>query len=308
MVPNARFKELLHDIEPKPNIKRAASAAHISIRDFLGAHPKFSERLNYDFLAGSYARHTAIRPSDAGKKKSRPDVDVYLQMRYRFATNAGSVLKNLHDVLGNKYGDSVTRNRRSVRISTALLDVDVVPLINSGDGFKIPDRTKKEWIQTNPLFHFYWSRDINKQFGKRFKPLVKLIKWWRREHFDSKRPKGFSLEILAAQCAPRRKKHYGELFTKFLENLLDEYGPKPGWDGKPTLDDPAVLGNDILSRVSLNDWTSFMRLVKNHAKIARQAQKTGDKHEAMQLWRQVLGERFGRGFTLRRNLPTQLPR
>ncbi|MER9951864.1 nucleotidyltransferase [Mesorhizobium sp. M0047] len=295
MLPNARFKELLSDIEPKRTIRQAASAAHISVRDHLWRHPQFSGRLDYDFLAGSYARYTAVRPCFANDLNSRPDVDVYLKLRYGFTANPRQILVELKDALDQRF--HVERiNRRSVRVNTGLVDVDVVPLINSGNGFKIPDRISGNWSQTNPMSHYYWSQRINGKFENRFKPLVKLIKWWRLEHFALDHPKGFSLEILAAQHAPSRIDHYGTLFTRFLQELLQVYGPRSGWQGKPILDDPAVPGNDILSRVSKRDWSTFMTLVAKHAEIASLAQTIDDERLEILLWRLIFGERFGRGF------------
>jgi hypothetical protein len=43
----------------------------------------------------------------------------------------------------------------------------------------------------------------NIRFETRFKPVVKLFKWWRRENKTGKRPKGFVLEVLVAKHAPR---------------------------------------------------------------------------------------------------------
>lgn len=294
MLPNSRFEELLRDIEPKQGIRDSASEAHYSIRNYLRDHPVFSERLNQDFLAGSYSRHTAIRPSSADGDEFRPDVDVYVELRYGFGADPRDILKNLSRVLQENY--NVERmNRRSVRVRMTRVDVDVVPLIRSGNGFKIPDRRDEEWMQTDPLFHNAWSAAMNVQFQSRFKPLVKLIKWWRRVNFGSRRPKGFSLEILTAAHAPSNEYHYGEAFAQFLENIEEAYGDRPY--EKPTLGDPAVRGKDILSKVSQKDWDDFMDLVADHATMARLAQKTGSDKLAMDLWRQVLGPRFGWGFS-----------
>lgn len=150
-------------------------------------------------------------------------------------------------------------------------------------------------MQTDPLFHNEWSAGMNEEFESRFKPLVKLIKWWRRVNYGSGRPKGFALEILTAECAPSDESHYGEAFAQFLENVQEAYGDR--LDEKPVLDDPAVFGNDILSKVSRSDWKDFMVLVTEHARTARLAQEIDDEHLAMRLWRRVLGPRFGMGFS-----------
>ncbi|MBZ9801095.1 SMODS domain-containing nucleotidyltransferase [Mesorhizobium sp. ES1-6] len=289
MLANIRFEEFLRDIEPNQRVIRSASEAHYSIRNHLRAHPDFSKRLNRDFLAGSYSRHTAIRPSSVGGDQFRPDVDVYVELAYGFSADPRDILKKLRRVLQDDY--NVERmNRRSVRIRMPLIDVDVVPLIHSGHGFKIPDRRDEEWWQTDPLFHNEWSAAMNAEFQGRFKPLVKLIKWWRRVNFGSRRPKGFALEILTAEHAPFDEYHYGEAFAQFLASVAKAYGGRPYQ--RPKLADPAVRGADILSKVSRADWNDFMDLVTKHARTAREAQENDDEGLAMQLWRQVLGPRL----------------
>src|SRR3954452_4438909 len=62
MVPNARFLELLADIEPSPTTQGYAQSVHLSVRNHLRCHEEFKARWEQDFLAGSYARDTAIRP------------------------------------------------------------------------------------------------------------------------------------------------------------------------------------------------------------------------------------------------------
>ncbi|MGX5843693.1 SMODS domain-containing nucleotidyltransferase [Mesorhizobium sp. ArgA1] len=294
MVPNARFLELLNDIEPSKSTVAAASRAHLSIRRFLRSHAAFSDRWNDDFLAGSYSRDTAIRPGIVNAKYFRPDVDVFIWLRYSPASDPDRVLIDLRDALRESY-DVQRMNKRSIRVATASVDVDVVPLIHSGNGFKVPDREVEEWRQTNPLMHNAWSAEVNTEFEGRFKPFVKLVKWWRRQTQSARRPKGFALEILAAEQAPYDENHYGELFAQFLENLLDEYGKMAKRGRKPVVQDPALRDGDLLSKVSPTDWIRFMSRVESHAEIARKAQDTDDVELATYLWRRLFGPRFGLG-------------
>jgi hypothetical protein len=54
MVTNARFKELLTDIEPSLTTTTAASTAHATLRKHLREHSDFRNRWVGDLLAGSY--------------------------------------------------------------------------------------------------------------------------------------------------------------------------------------------------------------------------------------------------------------
>lgn len=225
MVPNARFTEILADIEPSPTTKGHASAAHNAVRNHLRAHPTFNGRWEGDFLAGSYARSTAIRPKKTEDGYERPDVDIIMVTNFSTSDDPDDVLEELADALED--GFVVERiNKRSVRVVTVNAEIDVVPVVESGLDYQLPDRDLGHWKRTNPPGHNDWSRDQNELFGCRFKPLVKLFKWWRRENKTGKRPKGFVLEALVSKHAPLGECHYGEAFARMLESIYAEYGAR----------------------------------------------------------------------------------
>lgn len=291
MVPNARFTELLSDIEPSPTTQRASSSAHTSVRNFLKSHPKFKDRWEGDFLAGSYARSTAIRPKKTEDGYERPDVDIIMVTSFSTENHPDDVLDELGSALDDGY--TVERiNKRSVRVVTGSAEIDVVPVVEAGSHYQLPDRDLGSWKATNPPAHNDWSRDQNEVFNGRFKPLVKLFKWWRRENRTGKRPKGFVLEVLVSKHSPADETHYGEAFARMLESIYASYGKLASLGIKPTIDDPGLPGNDILSKVSITDWKSFIERVRVHAGFARRAQQEGDMEEATRLWRRLFGDRF----------------
>jgi len=291
MIPNARFLELLQDIEPSPTTVSAASKAHTAVRGYLRSHKDFADRWEGDFLSGSYSRDTAIRPRKTADGYERPDVDIIVETSFSTGDHPDDVLQELSDALED--GFTVERiNKRSVRVITKEADMDVVPVIPEWNLYQLPDRDLGAWRYTNPPGHNQWSKDQNDAFSGRFKPLVKLLKWWKRENPTGKRPKGFILEVLAAQHAPRHETHYGEIVAQMLEGIRDAYADLADSDVKPYIDDPGLPGNDIMSRVSIADWKSFINRVRTHAGYARRAQDEGDAEEATRLWRKLFGDRF----------------
>lgn len=291
MVPNTRFAELLADIEPSPTTKGDASTAHTNLREHLRTHDSFKHRWVRDFLAGSYVRDTAIRPKKTDDGHERPDVDIIIVTGFSTSEKPDDVLDELCEALEDEY--TVERiNKRSVRVVTAKAEIDVVPVVESGGAFELPDRDLDRWKATNPPGHTAWSGQRNKDFDGRFKPLVKLLKTWRRENKTGKRPKGFVLEVLVSLHAPTNEIHYGEAFAKLLENLDAAYGSLADLGIKPSIDDPGLVGSDIMSKVSLTDWKAFMARVRVHAGYARRAQNEDDMEEATRLWRKLFGDRF----------------
>ena len=291
MVPNARFIEFLGDIEPSPTTKAASSAAHTDVRDYLQTHETFSDRWVHDFLAGSYARDTALRPRTVEGEIERADIDVCIETDHERSDRPDDVLSDLCEVLSEEF-DVERMNKRSVRIWMPKADVDVVLLIADGDRYLIPDRDLDDWKPTNPPGHVSWSVDQNRLFGTRFKPLVKLVKWWRRENPSGKRPKGFVIEVLVSLHGPRQQTHYGEAFAQTLEAIYDAYIGMANSGFMPFIEDPSITGSDILSKVTLPQWKAFLEKCRVYGDIARRAQDSDDMDEATRLWRRVFGDRF----------------
>jgi hypothetical protein len=296
MVPNARFLELLADIEPSPTTKQNASSGHDAARNHLRAQAKFKDRYVTSFLSGSYARDTSIRPTATIDGKERPDVDIIVVTNYTEQDRPDTVLNDVVRALqdgGNGY--EVERlNKRSVRIEPWQAEMDIVPVIAiPGGGYFIADREAGTWQFTNPPLHTTWSSQQNQRFDGRFKPLVKLFKWWRRENpLAGKRPKGFVLEVLTAMYTPVGEAHYGEAFAKMLENIRDAYHLQASIGCRPIIQDPAVPGNDILAKVSAPQWKEFMEKIRVYAEIARRAQDATNYEDATRQWQRVFGNRF----------------
>jgi len=291
MVPNARFVELLSDIEPSPTTKANASTAHTNVRDYLQYHYDFRERWLDDFLAGSYSRDTAIRPRVTKDGQERADVDIIVVTNYQPTDHPDDVLGDLCDALEREY--KVERvNKRSVRVVTTNAEMDIVPVAETWTGYLIPDRETGQWKETNPPQHNTWSSAQNTAFDGRFKKLVKMLKWWRRENPTGKRPKGFALEVLVSLHAPKQETHMGEAFAQLLENINCAYAVLASLDQKPFITDPAIPTNNILAKVTIAHWKSFIERVGVHAGYARRAQNEDDMEEATRLWRKIFGDRF----------------
>jgi SMODS domain-containing protein len=294
MTPNARFIEFLQDIEPSTTTVSNASSSHQALREHLRNHETFKKKHVETFLAGSYQRDTAIRPRTENGVTARPDVDIFVVTNHTADESPDSVLDLLEEAVKEGYSD-VKRQRRSLCVITAGADMDVVPLIAAalGEGFLIPDCDLQAWVATNPPKHTEWTTQINDRAGGRFKPLTKIMKWWRRLHSTTgKHPKGFVLECIAAECMDFQETHYGLLFVKTLEGIISKYQPWMTLNQVPVVFDPGVPGSSLTRDISYQDFRSFYDLVQKHAEIARRALYEENTDEMTRLWRVVLGPRF----------------
>ena len=291
-IPQARFTEFLSDIEPSPTTKSNASSAHTELRDFIKDDEDFKEYHTDTSLSGSYKRNTAIRPRSKDGDTERPDVDIIVETTHTLNDCPKEVVDLLYKTLKKEYSD-IRRQSRSVGIESSKADMDVVPIIPDGTMYLIPDRKQECWLSTNPPGHTTWTTKTNKAAGGRFKPLVKLMKWWRRENPTiSKKPKGFVIECITAECIDYEETYYGELFVKTLEKIVEKYEINFLLKNVPNIPDPAVPGNFVTDGITVDAFIGFYNKAKSHAELGREALNETDPEEATKLWRKIFGDRF----------------
>lgn len=264
MITKQQFLDLLYEIEPSSSTVSACSSAHNTIRYKLANHAAFKNVHVNTFLSGSYCRRTAIRPQTRDGELRRPDVDIIVTTSHSAADLPSDVIDQLYNALSDSGYKNLRKNRRSVSVFLATVDMDVVPIIEAsdGNGYLIPDMEMQEWIRTNPPGHTKWATDKNKVAGERFKPLVKMLKWWRRENLcDLKRPKGFILEALVAEHMSYTETSYEELFANLLRSIKDAYILTVALKQVPFVEDPAVPGNNVFSNVEPGEFKQFYDMV-----------------------------------------------
>ena len=292
IIPQARFNEFLKDIEPSLTTKSNASSAHQELRNFLKNDVDFKDYHQTTFLSGSYCRQTAIRPRVKDRQDDRPDVDIIVVTNHSINDDPKAVVDLLFKVLQKKYSN-IRRQDRSVGIESDKADMDVAPVIPNGSMYLIPDRKQREWIQTNPPRHTNWTIEVNGLAGGRFKPLVKLMKWWRRENPTiAKKPKGFVIECITAQCMNYSEAYYGELFVQTLENIADTYKLYGLLGTVPYIPDPGGTGYSVTDGITPEAFAGFLNKAKEHAELGRKALNETDAEKATNLWRKIFGERF----------------
>ena len=291
-IPQVRFDEFLGDIEPSSTTKGNASSVHTELRDFLKTDEEFKDYHENTFLSGSYRRQTAIRPRVKNGQTERPDVDIIVVTNHSSDDDPKDVIDLLYKTLKNEY-PNIRRQNRSVGIESNKADMDVVPVIPCGDMYLIPDRNQEEWILTNPPGHTSWTEDINSSADGNFKPLVKLFKWWRRQHPTiAKKPKGFVLECIIAECMDYEETYYGELFVKTLEGIVGKYEICVALNMVPYIRDPGGTGNNVTDGITPEAFAGFYNKVKAHAELGRKALNETDVEKATKLWKKIFGDRF----------------
>jgi len=158
----------------------------------------------------------------------------------------------------------------------------------------IPDREAGTWEETNPLAQIAWTFDKNKETGGHYVNVVKALKWWRRtQHPEPKHPKSYPLEHLIGECCPDEIDSVALGITLTLEEIRDRYATAAALERTPHVSDPErTCGQNVLERVSGEDFATFHEQVSEAADLARRAYEEESTTESAGLWRQLLGDKF----------------
>jgi len=196
---------LAKEVEPIASQKAGARRSHNYLRALLDTG-QMATRIRNSYLSGSYARDTAVRPLD--------DVDIIFEidpaawqtglLHLRLLPLPARVLESFANAIRYRYPvSSVYGQRRSIRLELEHLDIDVVPAVPVGsDGSAyiwIPDRDSDAWIKSSPKRHSALAAEVNHIQQGRFKPLVKLLKFWNSNLPATIRTKSFAIETMAVR-------------------------------------------------------------------------------------------------------------
>lgn len=285
------FYTFLSNIEPSNTTISYISSVQTNLRDYLANHQNYKRIHTQTFLSGSYAKHTSIRPKLYDGKR---DVDIVVETSYNTTHNSIDVLQELYDTLKEKdiYSNAKVQSH-SVGIELKGISIDIVPVVCSSDGHKyyIGSSDCNEWIITDPKGHINWSSEVNSENNMKYKPLVKMLKWWRRSNCPegTKYPKGITLEKMIADNLPDCNLNTEEHLVQTMQYLVDAYKPYLDMGLKPSTFDPCISSNDLLEKYALSDIKEFIQKLSEHLEIINQ---DGTNNES---WRKILGNEFPKG-------------
>lgn len=280
------FQTFLSDIEPSKTTIEQISSAHKALRSYLTSHDSYGKHCVHTYLSGSYAKHTSIRPA---KDVDNIDVDIIVETDYGTDSNSADAINELRDALADssKYS-SAHLQTHSVGISLSNLDIDVVPLAIVGENRFIGCIDDGKWAKTNPKGHIEWSTAVNEERDGKFKPVVKIMKWWRRENCpdDERWPKGITLEKIVADYFPDELSLYEDIVIQLMENIVDSYETILADGIKPKVIDPSLETNDLAEGYRAGDFEAFVRAIHGDLNLI------SEEGSSSSTWRKILGSRF----------------
>lgn len=156
----------------------------------------------------------------------------------------------------------------------------------------IPDRDAKCWQQTHPLEQIRMTRDKNARTEGNFINVVKALKWWRRVHDpEAEQPKSYPLERIFWACCPDSVRSVASGVVETLEQIVSSFQFNAVAGTTPVLSDHGT-GQDVLKRISGEEFGRFYDLAKKAAVMAREAFDEQDNRKSARLWIDLFGDEF----------------
>lgn len=323
------FTDFLDEVKIPESIKDALQQAHQELRNNITKEDFIDFEILTSFLQGSYRRHTGIKPSE--DKHADIDVVIVTDIDTDKVSPV-TALNKFVPFLEKYYDGKWQIQGRSIGIKLELVDLDLVVCalppdssrefvsifgdmdfgdLNSVESFVkqlelrklddswkefpllIPDREALIWAKTHPIAQYQATVDKNKFCNLYFLGVVRSVKWWKREVAQlEESPNSYPLERLCGECCPDGIESFAEGITRTLEELVSRYEHLVASGKKPFLPDYGVPSHDVLKRVTIEEFRTFLESVKDASELAREAFDESDANKSAKLWRKLLGEAF----------------
>lgn len=289
MTPEEYLSELASQQNLTDNERDTISSKHLSLRE------KLRELLPVegDFLTGSYPRYTMIRPNEEEKF----DVDFFLAFsnevfgEYELPELLEMVKDALEEIKDEEEDvvDIIEQNRSIAVDYKGNFQIDVVPAIEieRDELYKIFDKRTQTPIKSNPKLHSKNLSEANEEsaFGsvKRLVPIIKLLKFWKREKCDY--VKSFHIELLAVEILQ------GEAIATFSSGLKRFFSRAPEYLDEASLADPANEENLVDTYLdeegTRNEILTLIEQEKENAELAHQYEEDGEDDKAIEEWKRL---------------------
>lgn len=288
------FRKFKHRLELNDREQANASARHQEVRE----HIRQKFKIENDFLTGSYARWTKTKPLK--------DIDIFFALKASenayLKQSPSVVLDDFFKALVEKYGNRVSRQRRSLNVSFGVaadcddntdyrvMSVDVVPAFASGSDYSIPDEVLGKWIATNPKIHADKATTAHHAYSNEWKGIVRMLKYWNNNPKHREKPikPSFLIEVMCLQAlyggwGGSFEHEIQGAFATLADRIFDEFP------------DPAGLGPPISDEMDLarkQRAQGLLREAERQASIAIDHARRGRGGEALRAWRDLFGVKF----------------
>lgn len=237
------------------------------------------------FPSGSIPKNTAI--------KGYADLDVLVVLHYgKHIKNKSpeQVLQDVRDALG-KYRTNVRKNGQAVTLYyDSWPNVDIVPVsrTTNEDGtvnhYDVPDMNTGRWLESRPRKHSKQIESKASECGSKFKPIIRMIKEWNKEHSDLL--ESFHIEVMAIRA-------FSASLTDYPWSVFQYFDQAAKLASSP-LAYESGYADDYLDSAQRKEVVKRFETARDKARDAWYMTYNGrNQHEeAIEVWHQIFGERF----------------
>ena len=286
--------------------REQVSRLRAKLEEFLKDSPSFE--LRKLLLSGSLAKHTALKTiNDA-------DVAVYVTSAPEDVGDLTDWLaKKLRKAFPNFNTDQVVVQNYSVRVEFrgTGLDVDVVPVYQSGEGDwgQLVSQDDGTRLMTNLGLHREFITKRRKEHSA-YAQIVRLLKWWvktRREEDDVFRFKSFMVELVAAKLYDEQQFTNGDDYLETMLQFFDyiaqtnfgelivfpDYGKAPASSKDPIrIFDPVNSENNVARKYTEADRRVIVDAAIDAGDAIEAALRAPTSELTQHYWRTVFGSSF----------------
>ena len=246
---------------------------------------------------GSYALGTIIKPVD---DTDEYDVDIQVVMNPNPEMEPKDYIGEVRKALkaDKNYADKVRLKTRCVTVDYAGdFHLDVVPRITDDGTHYIFNRIENEREETDGTGYREWFNDKNRITGGNLKRVVRLLKYLR-DHKGNYTAKSIILTTLAANAIEESDEET-EAVSTVADTLvtaltrMDEYlqeNPQ-----MPEIKNPVLPSETFNRHWDERKYANFRKMVNSHTRKARDAKNATKSEEAIKLWQDLFGDKFGKG-------------
>jgi hypothetical protein len=119
---------------------------------------------------------------------------------------------------------------------------------------------------------------------------IKIMKRWRDEQQSVRGAiKSIVLQVLVSECMPR---HVEDDQERLVDTFNRLYSRLSSLSGPPAVTNPVLPSENLARRWTQTSFDSFVRELKEAVEVSGRAMSSTDKLQAIDAWRELLGEDF----------------
>jgi len=282
-IKNNCFEMFIKNISPTQDEEDRIISSHKNVSDLL-KKSDLSELIEKTVLTGSYKMNTNIKTIETDEKKL--DVDIALILTKDSFEKPQSVMDKVFNILNNEYNykDKVERQKRSIGIALSKTHVDIVPfkVVNSNvdQPLLISSIDKQKWEEANPIGHIEHFQSLKREMPN-FSFFVRALKWYNKinKPTNIKYPKGIAYNEFVSRYYDNNPNKFEALINIMIK--ISEHQEK-------YLADPLKPDNNLLERLTENDFLKFKNSLKENTNIVIESLRKSDINGI----RKVFGQEF----------------